>query len=279
MSNEWLRLYHDMPTDPKWRTISRVSGRPITEVIAVFNLLLVTASRNVTRGHVTIVTEDIASAFDMQDEHVDAILNAMQGRIMEGDWLTGWDKRQVNKEDQGNQKTGAKSATARKREQREREKAENDNEGVTRCHAMSRDVTTDKIREDKIREEKTKDLKPPPDNTDSVVPITYQTPVMAEHGEHVRNIAKIYAKVWDRSVPMVSHDHLMNILRVLDAEPRSQDLMWWRTYFEQALDNDFINGTSNRTGEPMTFHWLIDEKNVAANVERFRSKAQGVRHA
>ncbi|EOP2197647.1 hypothetical protein QSF09_003200, partial [Escherichia coli] len=26
MANAWLRLWHDMPNDPKWRTISRVSG-------------------------------------------------------------------------------------------------------------------------------------------------------------------------------------------------------------------------------------------------------------
>ncbi|ENW8560590.1 hypothetical protein ACR6SH_005434, partial [Escherichia coli] len=25
MANAWLRLWHDMPNDPKWRTIARVS--------------------------------------------------------------------------------------------------------------------------------------------------------------------------------------------------------------------------------------------------------------
>ncbi|ENT9428360.1 hypothetical protein QSD88_RS19685, partial [Escherichia coli] len=24
MANAWLRLWHDMPNDPKWRTIARV---------------------------------------------------------------------------------------------------------------------------------------------------------------------------------------------------------------------------------------------------------------
>ena len=26
MANAWLRLWHDMPNDPKWRTIARVTG-------------------------------------------------------------------------------------------------------------------------------------------------------------------------------------------------------------------------------------------------------------
>ena len=27
MANSWLRLWHDMPNDPKWRTIARKSKR------------------------------------------------------------------------------------------------------------------------------------------------------------------------------------------------------------------------------------------------------------
>ncbi|EEV0545208.1 phage replisome organizer, partial [Escherichia coli] len=50
MANAWLRLWHDMPNDPKWRTIARVSGQPIATVMAVYIHLLVSASRNVTRG-------------------------------------------------------------------------------------------------------------------------------------------------------------------------------------------------------------------------------------
>ncbi|WP_252355071.1 hypothetical protein, partial [Escherichia coli] len=28
MANAWLRLWHDMPNDPKWRTQNRVAGQP-----------------------------------------------------------------------------------------------------------------------------------------------------------------------------------------------------------------------------------------------------------
>ncbi|ENB5641076.1 hypothetical protein ABH220_005106, partial [Escherichia coli] len=74
MATSWLRLWHDMPNDPKWRTISRVSGQPIATVMAVYVHLLVSASRNVTtchdvsrRGHIDVTTEDLASALDVTE--------------------------------------------------------------------------------------------------------------------------------------------------------------------------------------------------------------------
>ncbi|EFE0806000.1 phage replisome organizer, partial [Escherichia coli] len=75
MANAWLRLWHDMPNDPKWRTIARVSGQPIATVMAVYIHLLVSASRNVTtchgvslRGHIDVTTEDLASALDVTED-------------------------------------------------------------------------------------------------------------------------------------------------------------------------------------------------------------------
>ncbi len=148
MANSWLRLWHDMPNDPKWRTISRVSGQPIATVMAVYVHLLVSASRHVTtchgvslRGHIDVTTEDLASALDVTEESIDSILRAMQGRVLDGDLITGWEKRQVVKEDNGNVSHTAKSPAERKRAQREREKSRKQDEG---CHDESRRVTTDK---------------------------------------------------------------------------------------------------------------------------------------
>lgn len=148
MANAWLRLWHDMPNDPKWRTISRVSGQPIATVMAVYIHLLVSASRHVTtchgvslRGHIDVTTEDLASALDVTEEVIDSILQAMQGRVLDGDLITGWEKRQVLKEDNGNVSQTAKSPAERKRAQREREKLRKQND---ECHDMSRRVTTDK---------------------------------------------------------------------------------------------------------------------------------------
>lgn len=101
MANSWLRLWHDMPTDPKWRTIARASGQRIGDVMAVYVHLMVCGSSNTTeRGRTTSFnSEDVASALDLETEQVSAIVNAMQGRVLEGDTLAGWEKRQVQRED------------------------------------------------------------------------------------------------------------------------------------------------------------------------------------
>ena len=155
---EWFRLWHDMPNDPKWRTIARASGQPVAVVLAVALHLMADASRNVTRGHVSVTPEDVASAIDVTDDAVEAIFSAMQGRIMDGDVLTGWAKRQPKREEYGDAETGgAKTAAQRKREQRLREKEATPKSDESRdVTAESRDVTQchEKSRLEKSREEK-----------------------------------------------------------------------------------------------------------------------------
>lgn len=96
----WVRLWHDMPTDPKFRTIARAAKQPLPTVVAVFTFILADASANESeRGRTTATDEDIASAFDIEETDVVAIKAAMQGRVLDGDMLAGWDKRQPKKED------------------------------------------------------------------------------------------------------------------------------------------------------------------------------------
>lgn len=116
----WVRLWHDMPTDPKFRTIARAAKQPLPTVVAVFTFLLADASANENeRGRTTATDEDIASAFDIEEADVAAIKNAMQGRVLDGDMLAGWAKRQPKKEDD--------SAT-RAKAWREKKQAENADE-------------------------------------------------------------------------------------------------------------------------------------------------------
>jgi len=158
MANSWLRLWHDMPNDPKWRTISRVSKQPVSLVQAVFLHLLVSASRNVTRGHVDVTPEDLASALDVTEDEIIAVLEAMQGRVLDGNFVSGWDKRQVIREDSGNSSTTAKSAAMRKREQRERQKAEGRSHDMSQHVTQeSRRVTTDKDK-DKDKDKRSKNI-------------------------------------------------------------------------------------------------------------------------
>jgi hypothetical protein len=148
MANSWLRLWHDMPNDPKWRTIARLSGQPVALVQATYLHLLVSASQNVTRGHANVTHEDLASALDVTERDISLILDAMQGRVLEGSCLSGWEKRQVKRDDSGNPATGAMSAAERKRAQRERQRLAKEK---GECHGESHNVTTDK--------DKDKDLK------------------------------------------------------------------------------------------------------------------------
>lgn len=97
----WARLWHDMPTDPKWRVISKRSGRSISEVMAVFIFMMTNASANADeRGRTkNLNAEDIAAALDLETGDIDAILSAMEGKVIENGFLSGWEKRQPKRED------------------------------------------------------------------------------------------------------------------------------------------------------------------------------------
>lgn len=153
MANQWLRLWHDMPNDPKWRTIARVSKQSIGNVIAVYMHLLVNASNASERGRTeNVCSEDIASALDIETEQVDAILSAMQGRVMDGELISGWHKRQPERED------GAAERAKAWREAKKAEKQAPENADQTQPNASERKQTLDK---DKSREELKEPPKPP----------------------------------------------------------------------------------------------------------------------
>lgn len=96
----WVRLWHDMPTDPKFRAIAKASKQPLSAVIAVYTFMLTDASANASeRGQTHANDETIGSALDLDDEQVSAIRSAMQGRVLNGSTLAGWDKRQPKRED------------------------------------------------------------------------------------------------------------------------------------------------------------------------------------
>lgn len=154
MNAQWCRLWHEMPTDPKWRVVARKSGASIPEVLAVFVLMLTTASAAQERGTLAQWDdEDAAAALDMDTETVAAIRGAMQGKVLDGDRVGGWDRRQPKREEQ--EPSGA--STERVRAHRERVKQEAVSPAapvvapdVTTCNDTKRHETT---REDKRREE------------------------------------------------------------------------------------------------------------------------------
>lgn len=104
---DWVRLYHDMPTDPKWRALARKAGQRIGDVIAVFVFVLTNASANgADRGRLNNLSpEDVGAALDLDEQDVKAILEAMQGRVIEGDRLIAWEARNPKREDDAKGRT------------------------------------------------------------------------------------------------------------------------------------------------------------------------------
>lgn len=170
MANSWLRLWHDMPNDPKWRTIARVSGQSIALVQAVYLQLLVSASQNPVTDvtgvtlHVTAVTnEDIASSLDVTEADVASVTKAMQGRVLDGDLISGWDKRQALSYNSRNPGKPAQTGAERVRAHRERKRMERETNGdvmtgnVTGCkgNGVTPQIRIDKKRKDKELKDKT----------------------------------------------------------------------------------------------------------------------------
>lgn len=154
MANPWFRLWADMINDPKWRTIARVSKQKIGDVIAVYVHMMTCASNAEQRGHTEgWCDEDVATALDIDTEQVEAIREAMQGRVLDGDYLTGWAKRQPKRERE------EEPSTDRVRAFRERQRSE------TPCNTMEHHGTPreDKRREEEKREEPSSKTKAAPD--------------------------------------------------------------------------------------------------------------------
>ena len=106
--SQWVRLWEDMPDDPKWRVVAKRCGRPLHQVIAVFTRMLVNASKASVRGTLEgWDDEDEAIALDMEEDEVSSIRNAMQGKVLDGLALSGWEKRQPKREDHSSDRVKA----------------------------------------------------------------------------------------------------------------------------------------------------------------------------
>jgi hypothetical protein len=92
---KWLRLYHDTPNDPKWRLVAAESGQCEGLVLAVWMHMMVCASAAEDRGRLDGWDDRVvAASMGVKAAVVTDIREAMQGVVLDGDVLTGWDKRQ-----------------------------------------------------------------------------------------------------------------------------------------------------------------------------------------
>lgn len=199
----WVRLWEDMPTDPKWRVIARRSGRPLAEVLAVFVFMMTRADAAGTLDGWQ--ADDIAAALDTEPEAVLAIYDAMQGKTLDGDCLTGWQRRQPKRHDD--------HSTERVRAFRDRKRSDETLMKRTETHGNAR---IEESREDK--------KEPEPNGSGPAEPVEV-TPLQRVWSEGVPNLVALgVSEKQARSViGLWLKDAGDDPLRVLGAIQRSRE--------------------------------------------------------
>lgn len=147
---DWCRLWHDAPDDPKWRLIARKANVRVGDVWAVFTRMLVRASTSGERGSIAGWDDEVeAIALDFEPSEIEAIRKAMQGRVLEGNKLSGWERRQPKREREDDSADRVQAHRDRLKSQKSAEIS-----GVTPCNANGAHETprVDEIREDKKEE-------------------------------------------------------------------------------------------------------------------------------
>lgn len=128
---DWFRWHHGSVTDPKFGVVAKKSGSRVSDVIAVWVVLLEAASTEAVRGSIgQIDFEAVEHLLGLDDGQAARILDAMtqRGLIVGDGRVASWDKRQPRREDD--------TAAERKRRQRER-----DAEKLPQSHEESQVVT------------------------------------------------------------------------------------------------------------------------------------------
>ncbi|OJT01211.1 hypothetical protein [Marinobacter nauticus] len=271
---DWLRLWHDMPNDPKWRTIARQSKQPISLVQALYIHLLVDASANETRGNADVTVEDLASALDVDEEQIEAVLSAMQGRVLEGRYIAGWEKRQPKRNDD------SKERVRRHREKKAAESSNNsgpdgggsnadnaqDNaasDDVTQCNA---DVTPrlEEIRVDKNNNTPSSADDAPSQESDSSGKgaVDYNGIVGLYNdllGEFLPNVVKVS----DKRKKLIA----ARWKQTWGEHSKGSDLDFWRRYFLHVRRSKPLTGTKDNFDWAPNFDWLLNESNMLKVIE------------
>lgn len=236
MATPWCRLWADMPNDPKWRTIAKISKQRIGDVMAVYLHMMVCASNATERGRTEgWCDEDIATALDMETSQVTAIRESMQGRVLDGDYLAGWSKRQPAREDE----TAATRAKAWREEQKRLADEAEEKRKRTQANASERKITldTDTDTDDKDQ------LLMSPETDDDVRKCPSGTLVNLYH-ELMPSNPRV--KVLSKARKSAIRSRWLEAA-ALDCKPfgystRSGGLAAWRQFFEVCAESKFLTG-------------------------------------
>jgi hypothetical protein len=264
---DWLRLWHDMPNDPKWRTIARQSKQSVALVQALYLHLLVAASTNVTRGNAEVTTEDLASALDATDEEIDSVLKAMQGRVLEGRSVTGWEKRQPKRHDDSGERVRKYREKSKAKEESNKANCNADEANESQCNA----AVTQRNAPEEIRGEESKETTPSSgDDAANQKP----APVHKTPEPEYQAITDIYNEVLGEFLPEVvkinkKRKSMISARwkEVFGKDSRGNDLGFWRRYFLHVSRSKSLTGTKDGFNWRPGFDWLLNESNMTRVIE------------
>lgn len=200
----WFRSHHGAPFDSKLAVVAKranvtLSNATITRghAASVWWAVLDYASQQNDRGSVAgIDPEEVAAAYEYDEEQVRAILDAMRkGGLLidQNERLTGWDKRQVNKEDDT-----AAERQARYRASRSVTPSNAASRSVTKSNALDSDLEEDKKRGDK-KVLSVPSPKPVNKNSSSSSKANFHKPINGKNGNGNGHVLAISQDAMDRA--------------------------------------------------------------------------------
>lgn len=242
-----------MPNDPKWRSIARASKQPISLVLSVYVHILVNASNAEERGKTkNLNNEDLASALDVETEQVDAVIQAMQGRVLDDCSVTGWEKRQPIKED-----GAAERAKAWREAKKEKEELERTLANATEQQDTDTDTDTELFKEDKSSLSTAK------------LPDCPHLEILSLFSERLPELPQPKPELWEGQRAKTLSTRWKWVLTKKNsktgkpyAEDKESALAWFDRFFGYVSQSDFLTGRDGRW-QNCDMSWLIKSENFA----------------
>lgn len=98
---EWFKMWSDVRHSEKIGIVAKKAKQPSATVLGVWTIILSYANTNKqSRGSIEgLSTEVVSFNSDLDEDVIDSILNHMQGRLLDGHKIIGWEERQREKTD------------------------------------------------------------------------------------------------------------------------------------------------------------------------------------
>lgn len=117
---DWFRWHHGTVESGRLRIVARRAGQPVAVVVGVWALMYEAASRATGGERGTLrgwSHEDAAAALDMEPKDVQAVHEAMQGKLLEGNRLLPFEDEQPKREREDDSKERVRAFRERKRQE------------------------------------------------------------------------------------------------------------------------------------------------------------------